>query len=103
MTADDWASCTDPEGMLTWLRDTGAVTERKARLFAVAVCRRIWPLLTGEGSRRAVEVTERWADGQADRQERLAAAIRNAIYGSAAVSVAWRTAAGSLGPRLGVE
>jgi hypothetical protein len=63
MTAADWASCTDPEGMLVWLRDTGRLTPRKARLFCVAVCRRIWHFLTHESSRTDVDTAEAYADG----------------------------------------
>src|SRR5438128_2183526 len=63
MTEAEWNGCTDPTTMLAFLRDTGKLTERKARLFAVAVCRRIWPLLTDDEGRRAVEVAELYADG----------------------------------------
>src|SRR5262249_11334057 len=66
MTEVEWDACTDPIAMLNFVR--GTASDRKLRLFAVAVCRRVRPQLS-EASRPAAEVSERFADGLASSEE----------------------------------
>jgi hypothetical protein len=49
------------------------VSERKIGLFALACCRRIWPHFRDQRCRHAVEVAERYLEGQATREEMSAA------------------------------
>jgi hypothetical protein len=70
MTEAEWLACNEPDPMLAFMRRR--LTQRKLRLFAVACCRHVWEGMTPYG-RLAVEVAERFADGQPDRQERAAA------------------------------
>jgi hypothetical protein len=67
--AREWETSSDPERMLQ-LHPPGP--GRKGRLLLVACCRLCGERLA-EGSRRAVEVGERWADGLATVAERRAA------------------------------
>jgi hypothetical protein len=66
MTEAEWLACTDPEPMLEFLR--GKASERKLRLFACACVRTVWHLLDAR-SRNLVDLSERFADGVATRQQ----------------------------------
>jgi hypothetical protein len=65
-----WARSSNPGEMLDFL-PAGAKDPRKARLLAVACCRRFSP--ADPRCLAAVEVAERFADGQASEEERRAA------------------------------
>jgi hypothetical protein len=67
MTEQEWLNCTNPRPMLEFL--SGKASGRKRRLFAVACCRHLWPLLTDPRIRDAVEIAELWADGRASPEE----------------------------------
>jgi hypothetical protein len=69
MTEAEWLACDDPVKMVSFLRDTGKLDLRRIRLSGAAQCRRVWHLMTDPRSRTAVEVAERWADGEATREE----------------------------------
>ncbi len=73
MTESDWNRCAEPRTLLDWLRVRGRLSDRKARLFAVACCRRIWPHVVDEQGSKTVEVAERYADGNATEAELLQA------------------------------
>lgn len=73
MTQAEWLAATDPVKMLVAVLALGKATPRKLRLFACACCRCVEHLLTDERSRRAIDVAERLADGQATEEERLTA------------------------------
>jgi hypothetical protein len=87
MTEEEWASCADPRPMLECVGDRAG--DRKLRLFAAACCRRIWPLLLDKRSRRAVEQSERFADGIIGRWKLRWAA--NAAWDAANVKTSERT------------
>jgi hypothetical protein len=87
MAEAEWLAANDPAPMLELLRDRGKMKDRKLRLFAVACCRHIWPLIREAHCREAVEIAERFADGSvtAEVQEaaRIAAErIRDHVAGS---------------------
>src|SRR4051812_36922315 len=88
MTHDEWLASEDPAAMLRHLTapirvaapddgltvgsqedPPGMPSDRKLRLFACALCRQVWHLLTDQRSRQAVEVAELFADGLATEQD----------------------------------
>ncbi len=71
MTEAKWLACVEPEPMLEFL--LGRASDRKLRLFGVACCRRIWSLISNDGSRNSIETEERFQDGSASSAERSAA------------------------------
>jgi hypothetical protein len=56
-----WMKSKSPLALIALLR--GRATQRKARLFACAYCRKVWHVFWDERSRRAVEQAELYADG----------------------------------------
>jgi hypothetical protein len=78
MTEAEWLECGDPGPMVNFLRDK--ISVRKLRLVFCACCRSIWHLLDVPFLRRAVEIAERHADGQADDGE-LGAVQRELLLG----------------------
>jgi hypothetical protein len=73
MTAEQWLRSEDVPAMLKRFRANWLGTEsdlnRLIQRYCLACCRRIWPLLIHEGSRRGVEVAERYNEGLATREE----------------------------------
>src|SRR5258708_1963028 len=89
MNETEWLTCTDPRLML--LLAEGRRSDRKARLFACALGRQLWPFLGDDDSRRLVEVAERYADGLATVVEfaRAHGEAKDAIRGTASRIVFW--------------
>jgi hypothetical protein len=78
MTEAEWLASTDYEPMMEFLLHK--VSARKKRLLACGCCRVLGAVVADERSRRAVAVSERFADGLADLAElnRAARAAREA-------------------------
>lgn len=61
MTEEDWLTALPP-ALQNWWKTRRLKSLRKERLFGCACCRLLWPLLTNERYRQAVECSERYAD-----------------------------------------
>ncbi len=77
LTEEEWLSCPEPSLLLYHLRQHRHITKvaggkRRLRLYCVACCRSVWDSLD-ERSRQVIEVSERFADGQARKAELAAA------------------------------
>jgi hypothetical protein len=72
ITESEWLAHTQSTEMLGLLRDRAC--EKDLSRFAIACCRRVWPHIHDERSRRAVEMAELDIDGRLAADERLAAA-----------------------------
>jgi hypothetical protein len=77
MTEEEWLACTDLPRLIKFQRLKAR--PRKLRLFACACARRLWGILADGPSRTAIEVAERFADGEADEAE-LTAAYRESLH-----------------------
>lgn len=80
LDAHGWRTSDEPDAMLDCVLVQDAVDWSKVVRWACACLRRIWPLLATEPVRRAVEVTERFADGRTDRRS-----VENAAISAAGV------------------
>jgi hypothetical protein len=84
MTEAQWLACEGPGEMIDHLNErvhakrkgrlvAMSALARRNRLFCCAACRLVWDSLTKEPARKAVEVAERFADGEASESERAEA------------------------------
>ncbi len=101
-----WLASQNPEYMLWALDHLGVKNDRAYRLFAcwcvrntpLSDGRKVWDLLADERSRTAVEVAERFVDGQATEEEMAAAWDAASSAASAAASAAaWDAARAAAG------
>jgi hypothetical protein len=78
ITEEQWLNAEEPNSLLSYLEQHQVITRqpggrRRLVLFTCACCRLVWDRIEDKASRRAVEVSEQAAEGQASRQELAAA------------------------------
>jgi hypothetical protein len=88
LTEGQWLGAVEPGELLSYLQQHQVITRvpggrRRLALFSCACCRLVWHLFDNEASRRAVEVSELAAEGQASRRELEAAATAAAAVATA--------------------
>ena len=64
MTEAEWLACKDPRRMMDYLQENRKGSLRKLRLFGIACCRLLTHLFTDAVVRKALDASERYADGQ---------------------------------------
>jgi hypothetical protein len=74
LTESDWITATDTHAMLSFLREGGRLSPRKATLFAAACFRRLIRLLPDERQHEGIDTLERMAEGVATPEGRRTAA-----------------------------
>ncbi len=72
ITESEWLAHTQSTEMLALLRDWAC--DKDLRRFSVACCRRIWPHIRDQRSRRAVEMAELDIEGRLAAEDQLVAA-----------------------------
>jgi hypothetical protein len=77
MTEHQWLSETNPFRLIDFVG--GRLSDRKGALFGCACCRIIWYLLVERDTRRAIEVTERFENGEVSKRARVLAARKARI------------------------
>lgn len=90
MTESEWNDCVEPGSMLKFLQ--GLASDRQFRLFACACCRGINRFIPVGPCREAVEVSLRYADGQATADELAmaqTAAVALATHAGPHTAAAW--------------
>ncbi len=104
MSEADWRECICPELMLAYLGERASA--RKKCLFACACVRRVWPLLTDQRLRQAVELVEYSADKPMDARQlkkvrQMVRSLRGQLEGAAqAAAVAVEALVARNGPIL---
>lgn len=78
LSEHDWLAARNPYRLLDWLEEQGLQDARKLRLYCCACCQRVSNHI-GDTGRHAVEVSRRYADGEATSEE--LASARAALSG----------------------
>ena len=71
MTEAEWSACDNLSSLWWYIRYRS--NKRKSRLYTVACCRQVWHLFVDPACRRAVEISERYADKLSSREELIQA------------------------------